>query len=217
MSSSPTEHDLDAQLDELLPTPEKVAAELIRVDREIKAAEKRKATYRGALFDHATEVASKRVLARKVITLEKGWLGKVGISLDDFLTTRYPQWNLVEIEAEEQDDGTTLLHYLLEENPVYQSFEIVTEIEEDDKIEKVKTGRSIQQNDPTFDFDTLKRDMPEVFDRIMVPVISYELDEVAVIKVLEEDPSLHAKLQLHMSFPKPITKLSPSRVVKEDG
>jgi len=190
--------------------------DLRKMDRITKKAEAKKKELRSELFDYATSENSEGVLARQVITIPLGFLNNIGMQENHFLASRYPGWRKVESrkvnDQGEEDREGTLIEFLLEKDPAYLPFSIEVE----DNGLRITAGRTIQQNSPELDQRSLQKDMPEVFDKIMKPVVSYEVDTVKLEELLAKKPELLPRLELHFAYPTPITKLSPIREKKDE-
>jgi hypothetical protein len=135
-----------------------------------------------------------------------------------FLASRFPGWRKVESRkvndsGEEDPADWKWIEYLLEQDPAFMPWSV--EVVDFEGV-TVTAGRSIQQKAPEIDQRTLQKDLPEVFDKIMKPVVQYEVDVEKLEALLAEDPALLPKLELHFAFPAPISKLASIKEVSDD-
>lgn len=194
---------------------------IIDLDEAIKAekkAEKIKKELRGHLFHVATLENEKKVLPRKTIRLGVGFLNSIGMQENHFLASRFPGWNKVASrkvnDKGEQAQNGTWIEYLLERDPAILPWSI--EVEKGDGS-SLSAGRSIQQKSPELDQRSLQKDMPEVFDKIMNPKVIYEVDVAKLEALIAAKPDLLPQLELHFSYPEPVSKLSSIKETPPDG
>lgn len=188
---------------------DQVAVELAEADRVLKKAEKAKEDLRSEFFFCATEqVKSERVLKRRALTIPKEFFHLTKMSFEDFVASRYPTWRLAEYESESMVHQFVLI---IEEDPEYLPFEYIhAETRE-------VVSRQVASAPPQVDTNTLKAEFPAVWEKIMKPVVVYELNDEALTTAVVEDPSLVGVLQRHYCYPrKPSKKLGPIRVAKEE-
>ena len=181
-----------------------------------KKAEKLKKDLRAALFHAATLDNSKGVLPRKTMRLPLGFLNKIGMQENHYLQSRHPGWRKVEsrrINGAGVEDHTGLwIEFLLERDPAYLPYTI----EAAGRGIRVTAGRTIQQKSPEMDQRSLQKDLPEVFDKIMKPVVVYEVDTDKLKDLITKQPELLPEIERHFAYPDPVAKLSPIKEV-EDG
>lgn len=187
-----------------------VASNLADADFIEKKAKRLKEDLRGTLFNYAAIHNSNEVLAQRRVEIPMGFFSKAGISEADFFATRHPGWRVIDKESNE-DEG--VVEFLLEEDPDFKPFSVTTTREEDGK--RVVVGKTVQRNSPEIDSETLQRAEPELYDKIYRPVITYEVDVNALEQLLNEEPDVVAKLELHMKIPAPVKKLIPIKEAKD--
>ena len=201
----------------LTPDLETTVLELRYADRDEKAAKKRKEEAKETLFHIATVEGEKQILPQRVERIPVGFLNRIGMQEPDFIASRWPGWRKVE-SRKINDDGDPdtrgeWVEYLLERDPAAMAYTV--EATDFEGI-RISAGRQIQQKSPDIDQRTLQKDMPEIFDAIMRPVISYEVNVEKMQALLKERPDLLPKLQLHFAYPEPIAKLAPIRELKTE-
>lgn len=185
-----------------------VTTELAAVDRKLKATEKTRETLRAEFFFCATEQIKMEPLAKRVLTLPKAFFHLTKMGFEDFVTSRYPTWRL---ENYESLPGTDTFTLIIEEDPEYVPYEYIN-----DRTREV-VSRQVASSSPQIDTETLKMERPDLWEKIMKPVITYEVNDEALTTAVVEDPSIVAVLQRHYCYPrKPSKKLGPIRVAKEE-
>lgn len=193
----------------------KLIEDLAYADRAEKLAKARKSELREQLFHVATLENEDNILPRQTFTIPVGFLNKVGMPENIFLASRWPGWRKIE-SRRVNGDGEALpngewVEYLVEKDPAYLPWSVEAQV---DGL-TIVAGRSVQQKAPEIDQRTLQKDMPEVFDKIMKPVVNYEVDADKLQNLITDDPSMLAKIQLHFAYPDPIAKLSPIKEIKD--
>lgn len=202
----------------LTPKIESIVLELRYADRDEKKIKKLKGDLREQLFHVATLENEKQVLPRKTMRLPVGFLNKIGMQENDYLSSRHPGWRKIESrkinDAGESDTEGQWIEYLLERDPASLPYSI--EVVDPDGY-TITAGRQVQQKSPEIDDRTLQKDLPEVFDKIMKPVVSYVVDVNKLQTLLGEKPELLPEIERHFAFPAPITKLASIKESPPDG
>lgn len=194
----------------LTPDTTKLVLDLYEIDKTVKASEKKKKELRSELFHVATLDKEKEVLPRKTMRLPVGFLNRIGMQENDYLASRHPGWRKVESRKVDEE----WIEYLLERDPATLPWTF--EAETDDGT-TITAGRQIQQKSPEIDDRSLQKDLPEVFDAIMKPVVSYEVDGDKLEALLAEKPELLPEIERHFAFPEPITKLASMKEIEPGG
>ena len=199
----------------LTPNLKSVVIGLARADQKEKQAKKEKSDYRSQLFHIATLERGSAVLPQRTIKIPVGFLNKIGMQENHFLVSRYPGWRKIQSrkvnDAGVEDREGKWIEYLLERDPALMPY--TTQAKGDGFT--VIAGRSIQQNDPELDQRSLQKDLPEVYDAIMVPKVVYEVNEDKLKALLSERPDLLPQIELHLAYPNPIAKLTPIKEIAE--
>jgi hypothetical protein len=197
---------------------EYVILQLADLDKKVKDAEEKKKQKRTELFHFATLENERQVLPRKTMRLPVGFLNKIKMQENDYLASRHPGWRKVESrkvdDSGQGDPNGRWIEYLLEKDPAYLpwTFEVIGL-----SGETITAGRQVQQKAPEFDQRTLQLDLPEVFDKIMTPVVVYEVNGDKLETLLSEKPELLPEIERHFAFPAPISKLSSIKETPPDG
>lgn len=131
------------------------------------------------------------------------------MSKEDFISSRFPGWN---VEHVEYNTALNKNVFVLKRNPKYISG--VVEVDDGEKI--IRVSKEISEYTPEMDWDTLKQERPDLFEKIAQPVTSYEIDEVGFEKLVNESPEELATIQRHMKVKEPVLRATARRV-KDDA
>lgn len=183
--------------------PSKLAEELFEVSQEITELESKRYELRKELFNIATEENDKPFFSvpTKSIELPLGFLEKVGLTKEEFFKSRYPGWKIIA----EQDNV-----YILKKLPEYLPWEYV------DPESKIKVAKQIQESTPDVDWDTLRKDSPDLYKELAMIVSHLEFNEERYNELVEKQPEIVAILQRHLIMKTPVQRLPKPTVVKDE-
>ena len=169
-----------------------------QINRLINRLTKRKEILRGELIEESVNSLNSHYLLRqKVVFVPKDFFDITGISQFEFILTRFPAWDLI---SQDQDEENII--YRLRRNPLYESW-----TKESDKIQ---INKGIQENEPLIDWITLERESPEIFDKISTLEINRVVDNKKLEKFLSENPEGFSLLERHLLSKKPTIRLTSS-------
>lgn len=149
------------------------------------------------------------VLPVKTIEVPQGFWTATSMTKEEFVQSRFPGWN---VEHVEKNVSTGITVFVLKQNPHYIAG--VVEIQTDNGL--VKVSKEVAEYTPEIDWDTLRNERYDLFERLAKPVISLELDEDELGLIAVEQPEELATLQRHMKVKEPSLKVQP-RKVKNDS
>jgi hypothetical protein len=174
---------------------------------EAKQEETRAGSYRRDLQDKffaeiTKDYASRDKTARPVttITVPGDFWEKTNLTMTEFLETRFPGWELESVDT----DGT--MH--LRKSSAYMAAQV--------EVGDTKITKSVTEYQPQIDWATLKEELPEVFDRLVLISMSYELDEAELERMIEDRPEILTELRRHMTVKKPALKALTGKVKNDE-
>jgi hypothetical protein len=183
---------------------ENLAKNLAKAKEAEKKAKFARETAQGAFFKAvAEEWREKKKSLRPVttITVPADFWDKTGMSVDEFLDTRFPGW-----ELERVSDDNLVLRKL----PEYMPSEI--------NVDGTKVTKTVSEYTPVIDWDSLAKELPDLFEILAFPKTEYVLDEVELERLMEDRPEVTSELRRHMIVKPPALKSLASKSKKvEDG
>jgi hypothetical protein len=79
---------------------------------------------------------------------------------------------------------------------------------------KFKISKEVVEYTPLVDWETLRTELPELFEKLAKPVEAYEIDEDQLDQLMQIEPEILNKLQRHMQVRQPIQKVT-TRPIKD--
>lgn len=134
------------------------------------------------------------------------------MSKEDFISTRFPDWQIEHSEAKPFANCTV---FVLRKNPTYLPGSIDVEIEIDGKSEFIRVAKEVSEYTPEMDWESLEFERPDLYEKLAVPVTKYEMNETAFEKLLAERPEELAVIRRHMKVRKPTIRTTARKV--KDG
>ena len=145
----------------------------------------------------------------KTIEVPDEFFETTQMSKEDFVATRFPNW---EVEHIEKNTALNKTVFVLKQN--YHYVPGVVDIEDGDKI--LRVSKEVSEYTPEMDWDTLKQERPDLFERLAQPVTSYEIDEENFAKLIDESPEELATIQRHMRVKPPTLRATARRIKKDE-
>lgn len=168
-----------------------LAARLKKLSDQEKDIKAEKDGLRSELFNYGAKdyEGKEYLLPTTTITVPKIFWHTTGFTEFDFIRSRFPTWD---IEVAEYDDLANTTTFVLRKNPLYAPFKY-----EDDAL---KLSKSVTEPTPEIDFESLKAERPDLFDKITKEVISLELDGEALEAAIAEDQEVVSILTRHTKY-----------------
>jgi hypothetical protein len=184
--------------------------ELFEVNLELKAVEERKTRVREKLLQLLDLEAEENLykLPLQSIAVPKNFWKEAEIDRETFLETRFPGYDV--IASSENDDGQV---FILRRNPRYYTTTKIVNVGEDRDYSITK---QITNGTPKIDWDTLKRERPDIFERLAVPDVRYKVNDEEFEKLQTEWPEFLTFIRRHTMLDEPGVKIVPKWVKKND-
>lgn len=185
------------------------AKALMEIRQEIKILKEEEDALRGSIVEEAQAEWEGRehLLPTTTITIPRiFWetIPKKFSTLDDFLESRFPTWDLIHLEEDNVNGSAT---FILRKRPEFMAFAY------EDNF--VKVSKVSVEPTPEIDQETLKAEKPELYDKLYKPVTVMELDEQALSDAIEEDAEVPSILMRHQFTARaPQQRISASEVKK---
>lgn len=148
-------------------------------------------------------------MAVKTIEVPQEFFEKTGMSMEDFVKSRFPNWDVEHIE---KNTATGVTVIVLKQN--YKYIPGTVDIDDGDKV--IRVSKEISEYTPDIDWDTLQQERPDIFKEIAKKVITYEIDEKGFSDFVAEKPEDLATLQRHMKVRSPSIRATARRVKKDE-
>ena len=190
---------------------EQVARELYRAKREEIEASTTTKDLRDEffrLYDDGFKGQS-YILPVKTIEVPDEFFATTGMSKEDFMSSRFPSW---EIEHIEKNTSIHTTVFVMRQNPKY----VPGVLDLDDEGKTLRVSKEVSEYTPEIDWDTLKRERPDLWERLAQPVTTYEIDEEEFSKLVEDTPEELATIQRHMKVRQPVLRATAKRIKKDD-
>lgn len=168
---------------------ENLVSELFHVTEQEKELKARKEELRDELFGVAQSEQADHMLPSTSVEVPLTFFDRTGMTYESFLESRFPTWDL---QAKEIDWDKDSIVFILRKNKHYMPWKY--------EDEYYKLSKSPVEPTPEIDWDTLRAELPELFDRIKQEKIVYEVNEVEFNKALHEDPTVYEALRRHSKF-----------------
>lgn len=185
-----------------------LAEELHRVSQEERAAKQQRDELKKELFK-LIDVDFKNnphLLPVRQIEVPQSFFDKTGMTYDEFISSRYPGWTCEHVE---KDISSDRLVFIVKRDATCMPYSI--EINNGE----FRVSREINEYTPSVDWNSMRDELPELFDRLAAPHITYEINEDELERLIEIEPDVLSKLQRHMKVKEPSLKVT-SRKVKSD-
>lgn len=131
------------------------------------------------------------------------------MSKEDFVVTRFPGWN---VEHVEYNTAKKMSTFILKRDPIFVPGMI--DIPDGEKI--LRVSKEVSEYTPEMDWESLRQERPDLFEKLAQPVTQYEIDEEAFEQMVNETPEELATIQRHMRVKPPVLRATAKRV-KNDG
>lgn len=148
----------------------------------------------------------------KTIEIPGEFWDRTGMSMEDFIATRFPNWDVEHIERDISTGKTT---FVLKQNYKYVSGVVdVNDTEDENKI--IRVSKEVSEFTPEIDWDSLRRERSDLWERLADPKIVYEINEDEFDKLVENNPEELATLQRHMKVKPPTIRTTARRIKKDE-
>lgn len=186
----------------------KIAREFYHSIAEEKDAKEKRSELRDEFIRLADDQYSSRdhLLPVQTIEVDNSFFQKTGLTQDEFVSTRFPGWKVEHVEF---NSATQKRTFVLKRDPHFLNQVVVVE-EGDDKI---YVSKEVSEYTPEVDWDTLRLERPDLFERLVKPKVVFELNEDALEQMMDETPEDAAALKRHLKV-KPPTIRATARVKK---
>jgi hypothetical protein len=163
-------------------------AEITSLEKEIKS---KKENLRSELFEiGADDYEGKEwLLPTTTITVPKEFWVRTNLTPDEFIASRFPTWDL---ESREDDVTMFTTTFVLRKKPLYMPYKY--------ENDNYKLSKSVTEPTPEIDWETLKAEDSQIFDKITKEVVIYELDGEALEELMAEDDSIIPFLTRHTMY-----------------
>lgn len=168
-----------------------IAERLARIKRLEKSLEDKKDEARAELFAYVVEdyESKPHLLPTTTVSVPKEFWLKTGMTEADFMSSRFPTWD---IEHSEYDDLAMLTTFILRKRPDYMPFS--------DDGEDYKLTKTTTEPTPDIDWETLSAERPDLFRALSKPVTHFELDGDKLLELMEEDREIQSILMRHTNY-----------------
>lgn len=184
----------------------KIVKELVTTDHKLRELNEKRDALRLKFFEYAEEGVKQDVgLVKRTVTVPIQFFIVTKMEFEDFSSSRYPEWRIVEVKQEAKD-----VVFLLEQDPVYLPWSYTH------PTTRHVVSKQIAIPSPSLDSDTFRLDQPELWGKVMKPVTTYEPDPVEIQQAIQENPDLVSVFQAHTKYKKPTQKLGPIRMEKTE-
>ena len=150
----------------------------------------------------------KSALPTRSVDVPMSFFDKTGMKAEEFAQSRYPGWQVVDYSADPNDDQVMVFELIRDPAYMNYSFEVNDEF---------KISKEVVEYTPVVDWDTLRRELPELFGKLAKPVESYEINEDALDQLIQIEPEVLSKLQRHMLVKQPMQKVTTRKLKGKDG
>jgi hypothetical protein len=190
---------------------QKIARDFYDVNEEEKDAKKRREELKKEFFRLANQRYKGReyILPVKTVEVPAEFWVSTGMSKDSFVKSRYPGWTVEHVEKNISTGRTT---FVLKKNPEFLGTVVDIPCDDDHVI---RVAKEISEYTPEVDWETLKKERPDLFERLAKPVEAYELDDNELERLTVESPEDLATLERHLTVKAPVQKAT-ARMVKSD-
>lgn len=168
-----------------------VIQDLKKINEDEKKLKADKENLRTELFKFATQDYDDKsyLLPTTTISVPLEFWERTGLTETEFLSSRFPTWD---VEEAEYDDLAMRTTFILRKNPFYMPFKF-----EDDEF---KLSKTTTEPTPDIDWITLAAERPDLFDSLAKPVMTYELDGEELERMIAEDPEIISVLTRHTRY-----------------
>lgn len=177
----------------------------MKISRLTKKLDEWKKQVRDQLFEIADSSYGEQNYLLPTITMSVPlvFFERTGLSNEGFLATRFPAWEL--LHSEDEDDHRV---FVLKKLPAYAPYSVAGD--------EYEISRSVSEMTPEVDWETMKAEDPNLFMLLAKPVESYELD-VNVFQDLSKNPEFDAQgfLARHSIHRKPTLRVLAKEVKDE--
>jgi hypothetical protein len=173
--------------------------QILEEEKKLKA---QKETLRAEILQELEEKES--LLPIITVEVPTDYFTKTGQQVDDFLSTRYPDWTVETTKLKNGDFTFTL-------KKMQKFTNAIMEIEGTDTA----LAKTVVEYSPEIDVETLMLEDPELFDRIFEQKVSWEINEEALEQEVIENPDIYATLRRHSKVKMPSIKILVKKV-KDD-
>ncbi len=183
-----------------------LADEIASTTKEIKELEGQKNSNKQEFFDLVEDEFRGRdyLLPIRTVDVPDVFFDKTDMGYEEFCDTRFPGWDIEHIEKNIAEHKTT---FVMKKSPKLMGQAVTTDT--------VVVTKSVVEYGPEIDWETLKKERPDLWDAISKDVTHQIVDEERFTEALTEEPELLSILERHMKVREPSVKIL-SKVVKKN-
>lgn len=157
--------------------------------KEKKQLEVEEQSLKTDLREPATErfIGNEQLLPVQTLEVPAAFWLKTGMDYDSFLDTRFPTWDCEHFEEDKPDTGDVT--FVLRKKPEFMGWEF--------DADGTTLKYSPVEPTPDIDWDSLRRELPELYKTLAEEVITYKINEEAFEKIVRDQPESLVALQRH--------------------
>lgn len=133
------------------------------------------------------------LLPVRTIEVPDVFFAATGMSKEDFIESRFPGWN---VEHVEYNTALKKSVFILKRDKRF--IPGVVEVDDGDKL--LRVSKEVSEYTPEFDWDTLKAERPDLFEKITTERVVQDLDGEKLQEALADDPEIHSILMRHTKY-----------------
>lgn len=146
------------------------------------------------------------LLPHRQLEIPDSFWEKTKYTEGEFFGSRFPGWKL---NNKTVTDSSSSIYELVRD-PGYMAYSV--EINTDDGPFKV--SKEISEYTPSFDWESLRDELPNLFDKLVKRIETFEINEDELDRLIQIEPEVLSQLQRHMKVRQPALKVS-SRKIKD--
>jgi hypothetical protein len=176
-----------------------LAALQVELTSRIKELEAEKKSIRQKLLKFANDSYESKeyLLPQTSIAVPLHFFELTSINYEDFLSSRFPAWDL--LSQSENDDEVV---FTLRKKREYMPFGW--------EDESNKIARSISESTPEIDWSSLSLVEPDLFSEIVKETTVYQLDEERLSQIIAEKPEVVDIIKIHTNHTSPVIRVLAS-------
>lgn len=189
---------------------QEIAKGLFEASEDEKEAKKRREYLRDEFFRLAeAEFHGKdHILPVKTIEVPDEFFARTGLTKDEFVKSRFPGWK---VEHCEKNVAMSHTVFVFKKDPSY--IPTVVDVEVDDQ--SIRVAKEIAEFTPEIDWDTLRKERPDLFKKLARRKVVYELNDQELENLTVETPEDLATLERHLKVKEPVRKATAKRLKNE--
>lgn len=150
------------------------------------------------------------LLPIKTVEVPEEFFTRTGLSKQEFVDSRFPGWQIQHCEYNSATGNTV---FVFRKDTKFMPG--VIDIEDDDGA-TIRVAKEISEFTPDIDWETLKNERPDLYDKLARPVLTYEINEEEFNRLVAEQPEELATLQRHMTVRNPVLRVTARKVKNND-